>query len=809
MTDIDADPPTPGPHAEPPTAAAQASAERGLTAGEVAEQVALGQTNTTGEGTSRPVIDIIRANVITPFNGLLGGLAVVVLLTGYWQDALFGLLVVFNSAVGIIQELRAKRTLDRLAVLNAPLAQVVRDGETRQIPTAGVVLGDLLRLRAGDQVPADGSLLDVDGLELDESLLTGESEPVSKGQGDSVLSGSIVVAGSGRCRVTAVGTESFASKLTAEARRFTTTKSELMHGINRILKYVTVAVVVLGPLLYASQARATQTWQEAVRGTVAGLVGMVPEGLVLLTSIAFFAAALTLARRRVLVQELPSVEGLARVDVVCLDKTGTLTEGDVAFARADYLHRDRTWVDRALGALGAGEEANATLMAIREAFPPPADWTTTAVVAFSSARKWSAATFAGQGTWVLGAPEMVRPGVPAGDPVRVRADELAALGARTLLLAQTGAPLTGPATEDLPPGLEPVALLVFAEKLRPDAAETLRYFVDQGVTLKVISGDNPRTVSAIAAQVGVAAGDPIDLRRYSDRPVPEEVVEHGTVFGRVTPQQKREMVAALQSRGHVVAMTGDGVNDALALKDADIGVAMGSGAPATRAVAQLVLLDSKFSVLPGVVAEGRRVIANVERVANLFLTKNVTSAVLVLSVAVARWPFPFLPRHLTLVSELTIGIPGFFLALAPNPRRFRPGFVRRVLSFAVPAGVISAVAVMVGYAVSRAGGAPPDEARTAATIVFVIISMWVFVIQARPIRAWKVALVAAMAGLAVLAFAVPAGQRFYALHVPSAAVAAQCIAIGLAGAAGVELVSRVAGRLASTDAGAKDLIRAP
>jgi cation-transporting ATPase E len=778
--------------------------EQGLTATEVADRLERGQANDTGQATSRPLKDIIRANVITPFNGLLGGLAVVVLFTGYWQDALFGFLIVFNSGVGVIQELRVKRTLDRLAVLSAPRARVVRDGTDIEIATSQVVLDDLLQLRTGDQVPADGSLVTVDGLEVDESLLTGESEPVAKEPGDAVLSGSIVVAGRGRCQVSAVGAESFAAKLTAEARQFTTTKSELVRGINEILRYVTIAVVVLGPILYASQARATSTWQEAVRGTIAGLVGMVPEGLVLLTSIAFFAAALALARRRVLVQELPAVEGLARVDVVCVDKTGTLTEGDVEFEGVEQLDAHGASVAPALGALAAQPDANATLLAIRDAFPSGPGWARTAAVPFSSARKWSAATFEGQGTWVLGAPEMVQPHTGPDDPVRVRSDELAATGARTLLLAHADAGPSGLTAQQLPAGLEPVALLTFAEKVRPDATDTLRYFADQGVAVKVISGDNPRTVGAIARRVGLPAGDAVDLRQYTDQPMPDDLIEQGSVFGRVTPHQKRAIVAGLQARGHTVAMTGDGVNDALALKDADIGVAMGSGAAATRAVAQLVLLDSEFSVMPGVVAEGRRIIANVERVANLFLTKNVTSVVLALSVAIARWPFPFLPRHVTMVSELTIGIPGFFLALGPNPRRFHPGFVRRVLAFAVPAGVISAVAVMVGYAVGRANGAVADEARTAATVVLLLISMWVLVIQARPLRLWKVLLVAAMAGLVVLAFVLPVGQHFYSLHIPSASVAGQCVVIGAAGALGVELVSRAGRRLGPARARSTD-----
>jgi cation-transporting ATPase E len=766
----------------------------GLTLAQVTDAVERGLTNDTGQHTSRPLRDIIRANVITPFNALLSALALVVLLTGAWQDALFGLVVVWNSLVGIVQELRAKHTLDQLAVLNAPRARAVRDGSTVEIPVEEVVLGDILTLQTGDQIVADGVLRVADGLEVDESLLTGEADPVSKQPGDEVLSGSIVVAGSGTTQVHNVGADSFASRLTADARAFRITKSELVAGINRILRYVAVAIVVTAPILFWSQTRSTSTWQEAVQGTVAGLVGMVPEGLVLLTSITFFAAALTLARRRVLVQELPAVEGLARVDVLCLDKTGTLTVGEMAFAGAEPLGDVGEQLDLVLAALAADEEANATLLALRRAYPDPPDWVRGDRVPFSSARKWSAAAFEDHGSWVLGAPEMVRPGAPPDDAIAATADRAAAAGSRTLLVAATDRPLAGDA---LPDGLRPVALLRFDETIRPDAPATLRYFTEQGVGLKVISGDNPRTVGAVAARAGLPGSDrTLDARNLPDEPgALAEALEDRSVFGRVTPHQKRAMVAGLQSRDHVVAMTGDGVNDALALKDADIGVAMGSGAAATRAVAQLVLLDSEFSVLPGVVAEGRRVIANVERVANLFLTKNVSALLLSLSVAVARWPFPFLPRHLTLVSAVAIGIPGFFLALGPNTTRFEPGFVRRVLSFAVPAGTIIAVAVMVAYGLARAESVAPDKARTAATIVYVIASLWVLVMQARPLRTWKLALVASMAGLAALAFVVPAGRTFFDLQLPPPAVVLQSAALGAGACVAMEAVWRLASRL--------------
>jgi cation-transporting ATPase E len=503
---------------------------------------------------------------------------------------------------------------------------------------------------------------------------------------------------------------------------------------------------------------------------------MVPEGLVLLTSLAFGIAAVTLARRNVLVQELPAVEGLARVDVVCLDKTGTLTEGDVAFDRVEMLDAARSAgigeddVTEALGALADDENRNATLGALGAAFRSPG-WTRDGVVPFSSARKWSAASFDGHGAWLIGAPEMTLAAAAAGDPVRARADELAAEGRRVLLLGH--AERLDLDRESVPAGLVPVALVMLQEQVRPDASDTLRYFRDQGVTLKVISGDNPRTVAAVARRVGLEGAD----TAYDARELPEEqdaladVLEEHAVFGRVTPQQKRAMVAALQSRGHVVAMTGDGVNDALALKDADIGVAMGSGAAATRSVAQLVLMDGKFATMPGVVAEGRRVIANIERSANLFVTKTVYAVLLAIAVVLTGWRYPFLPRHLTVVSVFTIGIPGFFLALAPNTRRYIPGFLTRVLRFCVPAGFVAFVASLLTYWYARfEEDLPLREARTTAALVLSAVGLWVLVLLARPFNWWKALLVGSMAGAIVLILVVRPLRDFYALQPPGVRV---------------------------------------
>ena len=764
----------------------------GLSAGQVAERVAAGRTNAADVRTSRSAVDIARANVLTPFNGLLALLFVIIAITGQWQNALFGFVVVANTLIGVVQEVRAKRTLDRLAILNAPRARVVRDGVERELPVEEVVGDDLLALRTGDQVPADGEVYAAAGLELDESLLTGESDPVAKASGDHVRSGSIVVAGAGTFQATAVGPDAYATRLAAEARRFTVTRSELVTATNKILKWVSLTMLVVGPILLVSQfhSKDNHTWQDSVTGAVAALVGMIPEGLVLLTSLAFMVATLALARRQTLAQELPAVEGLARVDVVCLDKTGTLTQGDVGFDRIEPLGSPVHDVEQALALLSSSDDANATATAIGAAMPP-LTWTATETVPFSSARKWSAAVTAGRVTWVLGAPEMVLPAPQAGAQrsARIAADRLAEKGSRVLLLARADTP---PGRDDdgepsLPAYLLPAALVVLAERIRDDAADTMRYFTEQGVALKVISGDNPRTVGAVAAAVGVpgvsGADDAVDARTLPDDPDElAAVLETHSVFGRVAPHQKRAIVGALQRRGHVVAMTGDGVNDALALKDADIGVAMGNGSPATRAVAQLVLLDGRFAHLPDVVAEGRRVIANIERAANLFLVKNVYAVLLAAVSAVTLSAYPLAPIQLSLISTVTIGVPGFFLALGPNRRRYVPGFLRRVMRFALPTGLVIGACAYAAYLLARAldSSAGVAGGRTSAALTVLVVSLWTLMVQARPLAGWKLGLVAAMGTVVALVVVLPWSDEVFLLHFTPTriAIALVCGAVG-------------------------------
>ncbi len=735
----------------------------GLTSQQVLARIGEGRTNAFAQPTSRTIAGILRENIVTRFNFLLGSLLVLIVVAGDLRDALFGIVLLANALIGIVQELRAKRTLDRLAILNAPRARVVRDAERIELAVDDVVLDDLVLLSAGEQVVADGVVLASTGLQLDESLLSGESLPVDKVVGDDVRSGSIVVAGSGAYQALGVGAQAYVHRLTTEAKRFELVHSELMAGINRLLRYVSIAVVPVAVLIITGQLRAGLGWRQVVTGVVTGLVAMVPQGLVLLTSISFGVAAVSLARQRVLVQELAAIEALARVDVVCLDKTGTLTDGRVAFERLE--RREATdLVDGALGALAQEEQANATLSALAETFSAPPGWRREATVAFSSERKWSAASFAERGSWILGAPEIVLE--PTESEALARADELAGTGRRVLALCHSPSSLSG---TSLPTPRRWMALVLLAEHVRPDAAATLAYFSAQGVKIKVISGDSAATVGAIAQQLGVpGAEEPVDARTMpSEAGALAELVEDRGVFGRVTPQQKSAMVAALRARGHTVAMTGDGVNDALALKAANLGIAMGSGAPATRAVAQVVLLDGQFSRLPRVLADGRRVTANIERVASLFIVKSVWATLLGLAIGVAAWPFPLLPRHLTVIDALAIGIPAFFIALAPNPQRYVPGFVTRVLGFSVPAGTVIFASILASYWLAHARGLPLIQQRSGAALGAFLPSLVVLGLLARPLSGRRVLLVAIMVGAFAMLFPVAAVRDFYALSLPT------------------------------------------
>lgn len=740
-------------------------AQHGLTSSEVAERLANGQANIQNTDSSRSLGTIIRQNTFTLFNGIVGTSFVLLVTLGQWKDALFGVVVITNIAIGIGQEYRSKRTLDKLALLNQPHARVIRDGLKLEVDLEDIVLDDLIELRAGDQVLADAEIINSDALELDESLLTGESDPVQKPIGTEVLSGSIVVGGLGFGRVSRVGADTYASKLTLEARRFSMVNSELRNAINRIVKWLSWALLPVVLISANGQVQAVGGWVKAIESgawleamvkAISSIITVVPQGLVLLTSLTFAVAAVKLARRQVLVQELPAVEGLARVDTICFDKTGTLTEGEIEFDETFELtaHND---IDEVLAFFGADEHANATARCLSARYAATSTLDAIASTRFSSARKWSSFSFKnskGSETWVFGAPEFTLDGAGEGHQDALqRAVQLSATGRRVLVLAVS--PEIPREPETLPRALKPVALVTFKERVRSDAAETIEYFARQGVTVKIISGDNPSTVAAVAREAGVIdiEGSGFDARHLpEDIDALAEVLEANTVFGRVTPEQKRNMVSALQSRGHVVAMTGDGVNDALALKRADLGIAMGSGSPATKAVSNLVLLDGKFSTLPGVVAEGRRVIANVERVSRLFLTKTMWALVLAFTFGALLRSYPFLPRQLSVVDVFTIGVPSFVLALLPNARRYEPGFLKRALSFCIPAGLAIGAAILSLDLISHSAGFTDAQQQTATMILISMTGLWTLTLLARPLDRLKGGIIALMLGLAAVAF---------------------------------------------------------
>ncbi|WP_164200039.1 HAD-IC family P-type ATPase [[Micrococcus luteus] ATCC 49442] len=797
------------------------SAPSGLTAGDVRERTLAGLANGAPEESSRSLWRILRSNVLTLFNGIVGGCFLLLLLLGQWKDALFGFAALSNAVIGVVQEYRAKRLLDQLAVLDAPQARVLRDGRVQEIAVADVVMDDICVLQAGDQVVADAVIIDDDGLEIDESVLTGESEPVGKDKGSPVLSGSSVSAGQGRARVVAVGAGSYASRLTAEAKRFSLVNSEIRNAINRVLRWISWALLPVVAIITNGQMQAkggweaafrTGAWEEALVGAVGAAIAMIPLGLVLMTSVAFAVGGARLARLNVLVQELAAVEGLARVDVLCIDKTGTLTEGRVVFddVHDTGLHGTgqelpRGWRE-ALGWFGSDPHANATARCLAPAFAFEGGAAPAAVVPFSSARKWSAASFdrphAAAGTWVLGAPDMVfGAGSPAGAPSEAllgQSRRLASLGLRTLVLAYTPHMLPGEDSDDvrLPAGLAAATLLTFREKVRPDAARTLAYFRQQGVDVKVLSGDDPRTVAAVAREVGLGVSAGYDARHLpSDPHLMEETLDSFSVFGRVTPAQKRDMVLALQRTGHTVAMTGDGVNDALALKEADIGIAMDTAAPATKAVARLVLLDGRFNRLPAVLAEGRQVIANIERVSVLFLSKTTYAVCLSVIFGALMWSYPFLPRQLSATDGLTIGIPAFFLALMGNARRYRPGFLRRSLSLAIPAGIIVAAAVIAVQAYAMAaGGFTAGANRTASVLTLSLVALTILMAVSRPVSGLRLAVVAAMATGVVLLLTVPFLTDFFMLEWPPPGLLAASLTASAAAILGVLVLSRIHAR---------------
>lgn len=809
----------------------------GLSPEGVAQRVEEGKNNVLEERTSRPISQIIRANVFTLFNAIIFTAMILVLITGRWKDALFGFVLIINTGIGIFSEVKSKRTLDKLSILVQDTYAVHRSGKDQEISRQDIVLDDLLWIRSGEQVPADGTVLENYGLELDESMLTGESRTVRKNPGDQVQSGSTAISGLALITVTAVGAHSYAARLTEQVKKFSKTHSDLNDGINKILRVMTLVGIPMVFLLAFSQMRvfgglqaavATGAWRDADVSAVSGVVGMIPEGLVLLTSLNFAIAAMRLARQNTLVQELDAVETLARVDALNCDKTGTITDGGIACDQIIYLDDefaegnagsakthgapifDHRRLDWALWNVCSEESPNATGKAVLEYFKNKAaaegrseegksslalsqgqELTVCQRTPFSSVRKWSSLTDSQAQRWYFGAPEILLAAFPDDfSQLRQKIEKLTEQGSRVLLFARADKSNAGP--EDIAPSLVPSALVVCSESIRPDARQTLLWFRQQGVRCRVISGDNPATVSAIAAKVGLT-GDSLprymDARNLSDDPATMAgQLEDIDVLGRVLPEQKKAIVQALHLTGHTVAMTGDGVNDALALKEADLGIAMGNAAPATKAVAQIVLVDSKFSHLPSVVARGRQVMANMERVASLFLVKTIYSVLISLGVVLSFIPFPYLPRHITYIGALTIGIPAFILALAPNSRRYVPGFLHRVLAFAFPGGIAAGGAVLLTAWIVPAlmgwtyRGDDLSQLRTVCSIVLFAVSIAVLARVARPLRSWRGILVLVFFAAGVLGGFIPYVAHFFEIHIPlgrSAVITAVAAACGL------------------------------
>ena len=873
----------------------ESRASLGLTAEEVAQRIADGRVNKQPSDPDRTIGQIFQANLLTPVNAVLFTLLILILAAQRPGDALFVGVIASNIIIGTAQELKARRELRKLAVLTTPKAAAVRNGDVVDLNVEEVVADDVLHLVPGAQVVVDGEVLTSTGLEVDESLLTGESDPLYKAPGDEVLSGSFVTAGSGRYSARKIGAEGYAAALSEEARRFKPVQSELRIGVNWIIRALTWLIPIASGLLLWRLLTLYDDWRDAISGVVAASVAMVPDGLVLLTSLTFLAGVVALAKRKALAKELATVELLARVDVLCLDKTGTITTGEISFERLEAVAGFSEGDVRAvLGAMVAADPApNPTLASIGEACEAPEGWRTVALEPFSSARKWAAAEFAGDGIrgglYYLGAPDILlsedptggrhdladgrrdladgrrdladgrrdladgladglsgngelsdglgddlttgalsedlirglsgdisdrlpalnKPPAASGDAeVRRRVEELSAEGWRVLLLSAADASLTDFGGEGLAPRRRAAAVIVLGDTVRADAADTLAYFKRQDVKLKVISGDNPATVAAVAKRVGVKNAEHyMDARELADRNAPEgedgdaalrEVVERTTVFGRVTPHQKREMLKALQANGHTVAMTGDGVNDVLALKDADMGVAMGSGSSASKAVAELVLLDNSFATLPKVLEEGRKVINNVERVANLFIAKAAYALLITAVIALMGAPFPFLPRHLTLIGTFSIGLPGLVLALAPSTELVRPHFLRRVLRFSIPAGLAGAACTIGVYEiVRRAQGISLEQARTAAVLTLLGVGLAILVVVSRPLRPWKLGLAALMALLYALVMGLSFGRSYFHLHPPPGWVWGVIIGGFLLGAVAVALIPRLDSKLES------------
>ncbi len=709
---------------------------RGLTSAEVEKRIAEGRVNGNPSPKTRSVKQIVFHNIFTFFNLINVVLAVMVFAVGSPKNAMFALVIVFNTGIGIFQEIRAKRTIDRLTLISAPKTTVIRDGKETEITTEEIVADELTIFRTGMQAAADCEVISGE-CEVNESLITGESDPVYKNFGDKILSGSFVVSGEAKAIVTALGTDSFASKITSGAKYLKKPKSKMMDSINLILKIIGICIIpIMAILLYNSIYVTGQSFDRAVTSTVAAIIGMIPEGLVLLSSVVLAVSTIRLAQKQTLVQDMYCIETLARVDVLCLDKTGTITEGTMAVEEVKLLTDEP--VDEIVTALMCClNDRNPTYNAMKEHWNGESNWKAEKILPFSSARKWSGAMFQGKGSFVTGAAEFILG--KDFESIRKTAEAFSQGGRRVILLAHSPLPFRD---KELPEKLTPLALIGITDKIRDEAPATLEFFREQGVDIKIISGDNPLTVSMVAKKSGVLNADKyIDANRVENI---ADVIDDYTVFGRVTPDKKLEIIKALKSKGHTVGMTGDGVNDVLALKEADCSVAMQSGSEAARNVSNLVLLDSNFASMPMVVAEGRRAINNLQRSATLFLSKTVYSFVLALVFVFIQLPFLFEPVQMTLVNALCIGAPGFLLALQPNRDIIRGSFIGNVMQRAIPNGITVVLAMIAVLVCSGVFGFTTAQMSTLATVVLAAISFMVTARCCHPVKSWKVAMLAVL-----------------------------------------------------------------
>lgn len=737
----------------------------GLNEEQVNIRIKEGKVNYVPKAPARTFGQILRANLFTSFNAINVVLAVIIILAGSPKNAIFVGVIFVNTLIGVAQELRAKDILEKLSVISMAQAKVLRNGEINEIPIDNIVLDDVLYLETGMQVLADAEVIENNGLEVDESMLTGESDAIGKREGDALLSGSFIVAGECYARVNKVGKETYSSSLAEEAKQFKITNSELQSAINKIFKVLLWIIIPLTILLTVTQLRVPDaTWQSAAIGTVSGIIGMIPEGLVLLTSATFIVSIIKLSKFDTLVQELCATEVLARVDVLCLDKTGTLTQGNLKLSEVRVIgDTDKLEVDRALAALVHNlPSKNPTQKAILDKYKEY-DQNLKCIdkIPFSSKRKWGGLTFEGDlGSWILGAPEVI-----LGKEyvfIKNMVEEEAKKGKRVLLLAKFhGEELS----DSLLGKIESIALLLIEDIIREAAPDVLDYFNKQGVEVKIISGDSPVTVSEVARRAGVQSWN-----KYVDaRELPEDddefknLVKETTVFGRVTPHQKKKIVTALQEMDHTVAMTGDGVNDVLALKASDCGIAMANGSDATKAVAQLVLMKSDFSALPKVLEEGRKQINNLERVSELFLSKTIYSILLAFVCSVMFLPYPILPIQLSLVGSCAIGIPAFFLAMLPSTGGVKKGFLTRVITVSIPNGIILAGFTVGTFLISLALGVGMQQSRTLALLMFAGISMVILFRVAKPLTNFKAVLCLSMFGIMILAFITPIGRYIFSL----------------------------------------------